>query len=175
MFKLNSNKHSISNTFFLKLQSARNTDFSRVRPWCLNGWSRFYRQTLLFTSHELAEFRSLFNTRCSNYRGKVRTLNPIEMGSIKHVAVPIAQIFHRIDVTSIQSSFDQRFEYFVNSILPQFKAASKAHCLVFVPSYFDFVRIRNYFKKETINFVQICEYTKVCDVSDDYYVVLTGV
>ncbi|XP_055322541.1 U3 small nucleolar RNA-associated protein 25 homolog [Sitodiplosis mosellana] len=144
----------------LQPQSARNTDFSRVRPWCLNGWSRFYRQTLLFASHELAEFRSLFNTRCSNYRGKVRLINPIENGSIKHVAVPIPQMFHRIDVSSIQSSFDQRFEYFINNILPQFKAASKAHCLIFIPSYFDFVRIRNYFKKETMNFTQICEYTK---------------
>lgn len=149
----------------LQPQSARNTDFSRVRPWCINGWSRFYRQTLLFSSHELAEFRSLFNTRCSNYRGKVRTMNPIENGSIKHVAVPIPQIFHRIDVTSIQSSFDQRFDYFINSILPQFKAASKAHCLIFIPSYFDFVRIRNYFKKETMNFVQICEYTKVSNLN----------
>lgn len=145
----------------LQPQSARNTDFSRVRPWCLNGWTRFYRQTLLFASHELPEFRSLFNTRCSNYRGKVRLINRIENGAIKHVAVQIPQVFHRIDVTSIQSSFDQRFDHFVNQILPQYKSASRAHCLVFVPSYFDFVRIRNYFKKETINFVQICEYTKV--------------
>lgn len=151
----------------LQPQSARNTDFSRVRPWCLNGWSRFYRQTLLFSSHELAEFRSLFNTRCSNYRGKVRLMNPIENGSIKHVAVPIPQMFHRIDVSSIQSSFDQRFDYFINNILPQFKAASKAHCLIFIPSYFDFVRIRNYFKKETMNFTQICEYTKVQIILDE--------
>lgn len=145
----------------LQPQSARNTDFSRVRSWCLNGWSRFYRQTLLFASHELAEFRSLFNSRCSNYRGKVRSSNPIESGSIKHVTVQIPQTFHRIDVTSIQSSFDQRSDYFINTILPQFKAASKAHCLILMPSYFDFVRVRNYFKKETLSFTQICEYTKV--------------
>lgn len=145
----------------LQPQSARNTDFSRVRSWCLNGWSRFYRQTLMFTSHEMPEFRSLFNTRLSNYRGKVRVANPIEGGSIKHVAIQIPQVFHRIDVSSIQSSFDQRFDHFINQILPQYKAASMAHCLVFIPSYFDFVRIRNYFKRETLNFVQICEYTKV--------------
>lgn len=145
----------------LQPQSARNTDFSRVRAWCLNGWSRFYRQTMLFSSHELAEFRSLFNSRCSNYRGKVRIQNPIVNGSIKLVAVQIPQTFHRIDVSSIQSSFDQRFDYFINKILPQYKSASKAHCLIFIPSYFDFVRIRNYFKKETMNFTQICEYTKV--------------
>lgn len=151
----------------LQPQSARNTDFSRVRSWCLNGWTRFYRQTLLFSSHELPEFRSLFTTRCSNYRGKVRLANSIEDGSIKHVAVQIPQVFQRIDVTSIHSSFDQRFEHFVNHVLPKFKSAAKAHCLVFVPSYFDFVRIRNYFKKETINFVQICEYTKVSLARDN--------
>lgn len=97
-------------------------------------------------------------------------MNPIENGSIKHVAVQIPQIFHRIDVSSIQSSFDQRFDYFINTILPQFKAASKAHTLIFIPSYFDFVRIRNYFKKETMNFTQICEYTKVNWLeSDSFY------
>lgn len=76
----------------LQPKSARNTDFSRVRPWCLNGWARFYRQTLLFTSHELPEFRSLFNSRCANYRGKIRVANPIISGSIRHVAVQIPQV-----------------------------------------------------------------------------------
>lgn len=38
-----------------------------------------------------------------------------------------------------------------------------SHTLIFVSSYFDFVRIRNYFKREEAGFVQICEYTKVSD------------
>lgn len=76
----------------LQPKSARDTDFSRVRPWCLNGWTRFYRQTLLFSSHELPEFRSLFNSRCANYRGKVRVANPIITGTIRHVAVQIPQV-----------------------------------------------------------------------------------
>lgn len=144
----------------LQPQSARNTDFSRVRSWCLNGWTRFYRQTLLLASHELPEFRALFNGRCANYRGRVRIANPVLSGSIRHVAVPVAQVFHRVEVASIQTSFDQRFQHFVQHVLPQFKAATMAHCLILVPSYFDFVRLRNYFKKESLNFVQICEYTK---------------
>ena len=36
-----------------------------------------------------------------------------------------------------------------------------SHTMLLVPSYFDFVRIRNHFIKETVNFVQVCEYTKV--------------
>lgn len=144
----------------LQPQSRQNTDFSRVRSWCLNGWSKFYRQTLLFSSYDLPEFRSLFNNRCRNYQGKVRTANTVQQGTIRHVMMQIPQIFHRIEVKSLESSFDTRFEYFTNTILPQFKPATMAHCMVFVPSYFDYVRIRNYFQKEELSFMQICEYTK---------------
>lgn len=144
----------------LQPQSRQNTDFSRVRSWCLNGWSKFYRQTLLFSSYDLPEFRSLFNNRCRNYAGKVRTANIVKLGSIRHVVMEVPQMFHRIEVKSLESSFDTRFEYFTNTILPQFKSATMAHCMIYIPSYFDYVRIRNYFKKEEINFTQICEYTK---------------
>ncbi|KAL5283485.1 DIEXF family protein [Megaselia abdita] len=143
----------------LQPQQTRNTDFSRVRPWCLNGFSKFYRQTLMFASHELPEFRSLFN-KCSNYRGKVRQLNPVAIGTIRNVFVQTPQVFHKVDVSSLDTMFDQRFNYFINEILPQFKGPSKAHCMIYIPSYFDYVRIRNYFKAENMNFVQICEYTK---------------
>lgn len=144
----------------LQPQSRQNTDFSRVRSWCLNGWSKFYRQSLLFSSYDLPEFRSLFNNRCHNYSGKVKTANTVKLGSIRHVMIDIPQIFHRIEVKSLEASFDTRFEYFTNTVLPQFKSATMAHCMIYVPSYFDFVRIRNYFKKEEVNFTQICEYTK---------------
>lgn len=149
----------------LQPQSRQNTDFSRVRSWCLNGWSKFYRQTLLFSSYDLPEFRSLFNNRCRNYGGKVRTANVVQRGSIRHVVMEVPQVFHRIEVKSLESSFDTRFEYFTNTILPQFKSATMAHCMIYVPSYFDYVRIRNYFKKEEVNFTQICEYTKDNKVS----------
>lgn len=56
---------------------------------------------------------------------------------------------------------DARFEYFVKEVLPKQRDPLMSHTLIYVPSYFDFVRIRNYFKKEGIGFVQICEYSKV--------------
>lgn len=144
----------------LQPQSRQNTDFSRVRSWNLNGWGKFYRQTVLMSSYDLPEFRSLFNNRCRNYAGKVRTVNIVEAGSIRHVVLEIPQTFHRIEVKSLDSSFDTRFEYFTNTILPKFKPATTAHCMIYVPSYFDYVRLRNYMKKEDVNFTQICEYTK---------------
>ncbi|XP_058834190.1 U3 small nucleolar RNA-associated protein 25 homolog [Topomyia yanbarensis] len=144
----------------LQPQSTEHTDFSRVRYWCLNGWSRFYRQTLIFSSLDLPEFRSIFNNKCANYRGKVRVANPVKNGSIRHVVIQVPQTFHRIEVSSLEQSFDAKFHHFTTVLLSQLRSITMARCLIYVPSYFDYVRLRNYFKEEEISFVQICEYSK---------------
>lgn len=153
-------------------QSAEHTEFSRVREWFLNGWSKFYRQTILLSSVELPEFRWLFNKHFKNYRGKIRSINHVPTGSIKHVVVKVPQSFQRIETTSLESQSNARFAHFVNVILPQARSVTMARCLIYVPSYFDFVRLRNYFKKEEISFTQICEYTtdaKIARARDMFY------
>lgn len=144
----------------LQPQSLSNVNLQRVRPWCLNGLCRFYRQTVVLSSHELPEIRSLFFNKCFNYCGKVSVSNPILQGDISNVFVTTPQIFHLIDTTSLDSVFDTRFRYFVKEILPRYRKPSFAHCMIYVPSYFDYVRLRNYLKAESISFAQICEYTK---------------
>lgn len=42
-------------------------------------------------------------------------------------------------------------------VLPDFKGSLMGHTAIFVPSYFDFVRLRNYFKREGIDCAQISE------------------
>lgn len=44
--------------------------------------------------------------------------------------------------------------------MPEFKKDLMYHTLIFVPSYFDFVRLRNWFNKSDLDFGDICEYTK---------------
>ncbi|XP_053966957.1 U3 small nucleolar RNA-associated protein 25 homolog [Anastrepha ludens] len=144
----------------LQPQSLSNVNLQRVRPWCLNGLCRFYRQTIVLSSHELPEIRSLFSNKCVNYSGRVSISNPVLQGDINNVFVTIPQIFHLIDTTSLDSVFDSRFRYFVKEILPRYRNPSFAHCMIYVPSYFDYVRLRNYMKAESISFAQICEYTK---------------
>ncbi|XP_037820121.1 digestive organ expansion factor homolog [Lucilia sericata] len=144
----------------LQPKTLRTTNINRVRSWCLNGLSKFYRQTLLFASHELPEFRGVFNNKCFNYEGSVRISNPIINGDIRNVIVPLSQVFHRIECSDLDQVFQTRFNYFVNKILPQFKSTIFAHTMIYIPSYFDYVQLRNYFKAENISFVQICEYTK---------------
>lgn len=46
-------------------------DFSRVRMWSLNNWSKYYRQTLLFGALQDAQINSVFNKYCINLQGQV--------------------------------------------------------------------------------------------------------
>ncbi|CAG4957551.1 unnamed protein product [Colias eurytheme] len=146
--------------FHLQPKKTHGTDFSRVRSWAVNGWSKYYRQTLLFSSISLPEIRSVLNKKCQNYAGRVIIANPTDVGSIQQVIVQVPQLFHRFNATSPLASVDLRFEYFIKEILPKQRDTLMSHTLIYVPSYFDFVRLRNYFKKEDISFVQICEYSK---------------
>ena len=75
---------------------------------------------------------------------------------------------------TLPCAFPIRFNFFVNKILPQYRDAVMSHTLVYVPSYFDFVRLRNYFKKEELNFTHICEYTQKSGISRARHFFLQG-
>ncbi|XP_021186365.3 U3 small nucleolar RNA-associated protein 25 homolog [Helicoverpa armigera] len=146
--------------FHLQPKKTHNTDFSRVRSWAVNGWAKYYRQTLVFSSVALPEIKSVINKKCHNYAGKVFVENPTDIGSIQQVLVQVPQVFHRFTAASPLESVEARFQYFIKEILPKQRDTLMSHTLIYVPSYFDYVQIRNYFKKEDIGFVQICEYSK---------------
>ncbi|XP_069682639.1 U3 small nucleolar RNA-associated protein 25 homolog isoform X2 [Periplaneta americana] len=87
-------------------------------------------------------------------------LASVELLVMDQADIFLMQVFHRFDVQSIGESVDARFDIFTKKILPQYKDVLMNHVLIYIPSYFDYVRLRNYFKKEGLNFVQICEYSK---------------
>ncbi|XP_001603443.2 digestive organ expansion factor homolog [Nasonia vitripennis] len=155
----------VMNHLHLQPKNSHGTDFGRVRSWCVNGWSKYYRQTLIFSGIQLPEIHGIFNKHCHNYSGKVKIANPISTGSITHVLVQIPQVFHRFNVNDHAKAIDARFEFFTTKILPQYRDSIMNHTLIFVPSYFDYVKLRNYFRKEDISFVQICEYTRDAKVA----------
>ena len=45
--------------------------------------------------------------------------------------------------------------------MPEFQKDLMYHTLIFIPSYFDYVRIRNWSASADLDFAEICEYTKV--------------
>lgn len=142
-------------------KSSHGTDFSRVRHWSLNGWAKYYRQTLMFSSMIMPEANSILSKYCFNYAGRVTVVNPVVSGSINKVFVQLPHVFQRFEANSLLQSIEARFEFFTSKILPQHRDPLMKQTLVFIPNYYDYVKIRNYFKREDISFVQICEYTKV--------------
>ncbi|KAM9001569.1 digestive organ expansion factor homolog isoform X1 [Sarcophilus harrisii] len=165
--------HLMNHMNLLPLDS-HGVDFSRVRMWSLNNWSKYYRQTLVFGALQEAQINSVFSKYCVNYQGQVAVRSIPMTGSISQVLVQLPHVFQRLEAENLLSVIDARFHFFVNKILPQYQDAVMSHTLIYVPSYFDFVRLRNYFKKEELNFTHICEYTERSGVSRARHFFLQG-
>lgn len=152
-------------------REAHEVDFSRVRMWMLSGLAKYYRQTVILSSVSHPVINAVFNKHCTNYAGKARVSNPIERGSICQLVAQLPQVFQIFSAANCTQLPNARFQFFCSKILPQFKDAVMSHALIFIPSYFDYVRVRNHFKKEELRFVQICEYSKDAKVARarDYF------
>lgn len=165
----------------LQPKEAHGCDFSRVRQWYLDGNARHLRQTVVFSNHLTPELNGLFTKHMQNVAGKVK-LTPIYPGAIMEIGLPIRQTFTRYNSRSPDKDPDDRFKYFVstmipllNRLLPPRRVSEEGveeprpglGALILIPSYLDFVRIRNYFSTspDTTNlaFGSISEYTEVAD------------
>lgn len=150
----------IMNHFHLQPKEAHDTDLQRVRNWSINGQSKNYRQTIMYSSCKLPNLMAILKNRCLNFGGSVSVVNPIVTGTISHVVCNLKQFYHKLISKTPTESIKERFEYFINKILKNLRADNEKHVLIYVPSYFDYVCIRNYLKTEDYSFVQINEYTK---------------
>ncbi|MCJ8731054.1 hypothetical protein PDJAM_G00191630 [Pangasius djambal] len=139
-------------------------DFSRVRMWNLNNWARFYRQTLVFSSIHEPQINNILTKHCHNYRGQVSVKNLPKTGSICQVLVQLPHVFQMFHTDSFMDQ-DDRFQFFVDKVLPQYRDSVMSHTLIYVPSYFDFVRVRNFLKKEDVSFCVMSEYSERAEVS----------
>ncbi|KAM9477469.1 U3 small nucleolar RNA-associated protein 25 homolog [Clarias gariepinus] len=148
-------------------------DFSRVRMWNLNNWARFYRQTLVFSSIQDPQINNILTKHCHNYRGQVLVKNLPKTGSICQVLVQLPHVFQMFHTDSFMDQ-DNRFQFFVEKVLPQYRDSVMSHTLIYVPSYFDFVRVRNFLKKEDVSFSALSEYSSRSEVSRARHYFSTG-
>ncbi|XP_033647113.1 digestive organ expansion factor homolog isoform X2 [Asterias rubens] len=167
VFLMQNWEHIIHLMEYLHLQprDSHGVDFSRLREWTLNGWSKYYRQTLILSSVTTPEINSLFNKHCANFEGKVMVYNPPVTGSICQVITQLPQVFHRLQCQNFTEDSDQRFEFFLSKVFPQYQDPGMLGTMIYIPQYFDYVRLRNYFRKKEIRIAQICEYTSQPNIS----------
>ena len=158
----------------LQPKEAHGCDFSRVRDWYLDGNATYLRQTILYSSYIFPSLNKLFTRHMLNIAGKMRYSNTDD-GAISDSDVPTRQTFSRLDVTSAVTEPDDRFKYFTTSILPslvkhsKYRAGAGQGVLIYLPSYADFVRVRNYLASSSdaqdLSFGSISEYTPIRDAA----------
>ncbi|CAB3401459.1 unnamed protein product [Caenorhabditis bovis] len=102
-------------------------------------------------SHEL--FTSLTMQNSENHRGLVMS-KPKQQGTLKNIEIPLCQEIHKFEVRDVGELSDIRFKYFADKII----STLVPRTLIVIPSYFDFVRIRNHFKRADESFVSCNEY-----------------
>ncbi|KAF2620520.1 hypothetical protein F2Q68_00040832 [Brassica cretica] len=154
------------------------TNVMRIRPLYLDGQARFYRQSIILSSYLtpeylISEMNGLFNRQCLNYKGKVGIrfhASPIKLaceykGVLEKVLLPVRQIYERFDADSMTQADNARLEYFTKKIFPKIKDSVQGGVMIFIPSYYDFVRVRNYLKSQNASFCLLGDYTKNADIS----------
>lgn len=139
-------------------------DFSRIRMWSINDQARLLRQTLVFCEYLTPSINNLVSSKSFNLSGKVK-FKPIinsEKSMMNSIGLKIKQIFQRFESGSPVQDPDARFKFFINTILPSLLKTSSYEdgIMIFIPSYFDYLRVKNYLKTSTkFDFGSIDEYT----------------
>jgi len=139
-------------------QEQHGADFSRIRNWYLNGWAKYYRQTLVFSSHVSAEVNALCGRHCFNRAGKIRVQSQSE-GLLGDIVRQTRQIFQRVECEDIATEDEVRLQHFTSQVLPSILRSEQSHTLLVARSYFDFVRLRNLLKSKEASFASISEYS----------------
>lgn len=141
------------------------SDLRRVYAWALEGKSGRHRQTIITTDVCNATMLSTFRTSSVNNSGKLLLQRRADPGVLSRVLVPVRQHFIRFEPSSLASVDDDRFAFFTKQMYEaklNAMAERDVRIIIFVPSYFDFVRVRNYLHREyRESYVALSEYTSL--------------
>jgi len=159
----------------LQPKETHGCDFGRVRNWYLDGHARYLRQTIVFTAFNTPELNRLFGHSMLNMAGRVKVCKDEYNGSMLDLGAQMKQTFSRFESSQPVADPDARFKYFTTTIVPSLTKLSKMRSgtghgvLIFIPSYMDFVRVRNFLANsnstQNLSFGSISEYTSVRDVA----------
>jgi U3 small nucleolar RNA-associated protein 25 len=146
------------------------TDFSRVRNYLLLGQAARWKQFIMVSRFSDPHLLSTFNKTAKSLAGRMKLRRKVaaDEASICNVMTKVRQVFQRVPCESFLTQGDKRLKYFSGVLLPQLIRTKQNHTLIYIPSYFDFVALRNILLKHDIassHFVSITEYSRGTEVS----------
>ncbi|KAL6715058.1 rRNA-binding ribosome biosynthesis protein utp25 [Lecanora helva] len=158
----------------LQPKEAHGCDFSRVRNWYLDGHARYLRQTILLSTFNFPSLNKLYAQFMLNVAGKLKYSQETD-GVMTTFKVSFRQTFSRFESGMPVAEPENRFKYFATAVVPsltkplKYKSTGSQGVLIYLPTYSDFVRVRNYLSTspttQNISFGSISEYTSSKDVA----------
>ena len=145
--------------------SDRGTDFSRVRPYFLEGFGHRYRQLILSTAFLQPVLQALFREFGTSLSHSIRCKGSAGEGSILDVVSKVKQIFHKVSVTSLVNEDRERFDYFISQVVTPILRMKQGRTLIVTPSYLHYIKVRNYLIEHEANAAFICEYSRDSEIS----------
>lgn len=140
--------------------SNHDTDIMRIREWYLAGNAKRYRQNVVLSSYAAAELNS-FMGAASNFEGLVKIPPRIEAkGVMNQIVNPVKQLYIKhTKAGGIEEESESKLAHFGEEVLAKVLESFSPGVMIFVRSYFDFVRLRNKLDEENADFVALSEYT----------------
>lgn len=122
-------------------------DINRIMNLFLDKKAAFLRQTIILTKHLSLDLSYLLRNCAQNYIG--RSIVPYEYncGLPKELTSDSKELYLRkIPVGDYETASEKKFDYFIKKVWPNLSEIVKDFTIICVPSYFDFVRLKKYFK-----------------------------
>ena len=175
------------------------TDFGRVQQRFLDGQAARYRQTVWLAAWDTPEMHAMVSaayrghTHASGgnvsgalkllrrqWPGVVSRVTPrrapslLPAGWIRHVLEAVPPAFVESSAPRARAACEARFDYFTQVVLPRMHQRQSDRTLLFIPSYFDFVRVRHLLHRRheerhgaqaERDFATCSEYTSTDDVT----------
>jgi len=145
--------------------------YSRVHPWHLAKCAQFFRQSVVVSRFQDPRFIALLDRSLLNITGRVQIQQVFSVGAIGKVFNGTRSLMQRLRAQSPADASDVHYTFFTEILYPQLTKRvttiyGRKGLIVLVPSYFDFVRLRNWFEEVDADaFTELCEYTSNKDVS----------
>lgn len=147
-------EYVVSQCNLLPRRDSISTNIHRIKECFLEGKSGCYRQTIVTSEYITPTILSLFN-RTPNVQGRIRT---IEHYSSVLPAVPI-QKFRKFEVGSLEEVHEKRLGFFKDVYWPGAKEGFNANVLIFISSYFEYLRVKGLMEEINPDVLFVSEYT----------------
>jgi U3 small nucleolar RNA-associated protein 25 len=130
------------------------SDFNRIRDIYLEEKSENYRQHIIITEFNTPQIMSILS-RSKNIHGNIRTVEKYS----SNLAQNKLQRFYRFAVSELSELPDRRFEYFTQDYWSKVKEELPKNTIIFVSSYYEYVRLKSYFEENDPGVLCVSEYT----------------